>query len=200
LLLDLEGEVFDEEELADGGEDGGEELADEVGHAELGDEQEHQQLAEAVADEVDNEKRQEALPYFVLDLEVVVPVEEETGYHGHLIADSVGQQLVHVAIAQQGEDAHVNGGGKDTYDTVEDKVAVLLVLFVKEVMSFAHEFFFVVGFAYMFMSLPRPSATPSFRRGIFKVSPAVLRFPHGECGGTYRRAARGLPGSWRRAG
>ena len=82
--------MLDEQELANGRHDGGQKLANEVVHAEFGDKQEHQQLAEGIADEVDNEKRKKPLPYLILDFEIEFPVQEETGDHGHLITDSVG--------------------------------------------------------------------------------------------------------------
>lgn len=69
-------------------------------HAEFGDEEEYQQLTESITDEVDNEERQKTLPYFVLDFEVELPVQEETGDHSHLVADGVGQQFVHVPMGK----------------------------------------------------------------------------------------------------
>ena len=110
--------MFDEEELADCCQNGGQEFPDEVVHAEFGDEQEYQQLAEGIANKIHNEEWQETLPYFVLDFEVEFPVQEKAGDHGYLIADGVGQQLVHVTMGEQGENPYIDGRGHTANHTV----------------------------------------------------------------------------------
>ena len=130
--------MLDEEELADRRQNGGQKFADEVGHAEFGDEEEYQKLTKSVADEVDNEERQKTLPYFVFDFEVELTVQEETGNHSHLIADGVGQQLMHVQVCQQGENSYVNSGGHTADDTIQNEIAVQLILFIAKLLYVSH--------------------------------------------------------------
>ncbi len=107
-------------------------------HAEFGDEEEYQQLTESITDEVDNEERQKTLPYLVFDFEVELTVQEKACDHGHLVADGVGQQLVHVPMGKQGENPHVNGGGDTADDTIQNEIAVLLVLFIAKLLYVSH--------------------------------------------------------------
>ena len=65
-------------------------------------------------------------------------MKEETGDHGHLVADGVGNQLVHVPVCKQGEYSHVNGRGHTTYQTVQNKIPVPLILFAAKLTKFSH--------------------------------------------------------------
>lgn len=84
-------------------------------------------MTNSIADKVDEEKGQKPFPHIVLYLEIELAVEKETEYHSYLVADGVGNQFVYVVMADQGKDADVNSGCKQTDDAVKDKVTVLFV-------------------------------------------------------------------------